>query len=81
MAPMKKKYVITQDGLPILFDESLIHKNVSSCYSVASAGFCDIHYSAVQGKIKVRCWGESSSLHIRSNPVLDSEIIENLLNS
>ena len=78
---MQKKYVITAQGHPILFDGTLIHKNVSIYYPVDSAGFFEITYDEDLKRIKVKCWGESNSLHIRSNPEADAMIIENLLNS
>ena len=77
---MKKKYVITNNGLPILFDEALIHKYVSSNYVIASAGFCEILFNSSENKITVKCWGESSSLHIRSKPIEDEKILEAFLN-
>ena len=77
---MKKKYVITHDGFPILFDEALIHRSVSANYHVSSAGFFYTVLQPEESRIKVKCWGESSSLHIRSNPQRDEKIIENFLN-
>ena len=77
---MKKKYVITNHGFPILFDETLIHKIVSMNYHVESAGFFTTSIDGVDSRIKVKCWGESSSLHIRSKPITDQKIIEAFLN-
>jgi len=77
---MKKKYVITSNGLPILFDEALIHKYVALNYNIDSAGFFETSIDIVKNKIKVKCWGESSSLHIRSKPISDEKIIEEFLN-
>ncbi len=77
---MKKKYVITSDGFPILFDEALIHKHVSLNYTISSAGFFKTSIIQPENRIKVTCWGESSSLHIRSKPETDEKIIEALLN-
>ena len=77
---MKKKYVITSNGLPILFDEALIHKYVSLNYEIASAGFFETSFNTLEHKITVKCWGESSSLHIRSNPLNDEKILESFLN-
>jgi len=77
---MKKKYVITSNGLPILFDEALIHKYVSLNYSVASAGFFSTSIDLIENRINVKCWGESNSLHIRSKALTDEKIIEALFN-
>jgi hypothetical protein len=77
---MKKKYVITNNGLPILFDEALIHKYVSLNYSIDSAGFFSTTVNPIANKIEVKCWGESNSLHIRSKPLTDEKIIEAFLN-
>jgi hypothetical protein len=77
---MKKKYIITSNGFPVLFDEGLIHRAVSVSYSVHSAGFCNVWYDPELKRIRVKCWGESSSLHVRSIPESDACIIENMLN-
>jgi len=77
---MKNKYVITTNGFPILFDEALIHRFVSLNYAINSAGFFSTSYDPNECKIKVKCWGESSSLHIRSKPISDEKIIESFLN-
>jgi hypothetical protein len=77
---MKKKYVITSNGLPILFDEALIHRTVSMNYFVDSAGFCSFSIDEKDKRITVKCWGGSTSLHISSKPDADQKIIEALLN-
>lgn len=77
---MKQKYVITNQGLPILFDQALIHSSVATHYNVQSAGFFSTTINTETNRIEVTCWGESSSLHIRSNPKGDKILIEELLN-
>lgn len=72
------KYVIIGNAFPIIFHEAIEHAAVAgSNIPATSAGFVDIEQS--DGKIFAKCYGESISLELKSDPC-DSELIETLLN-
>lgn len=71
------KYIIIGYALPVIFQRGLNHRAVAGIMSATSAGFVDL--SAVDGRIKANCHGESISLGLKSDPA-DAEIIEMFLN-
>lgn len=78
---MKKiiKYVITEDGVPILFSCDMRHADVLKNGSV-SAGFLVLRYDVSKAVFLARCFGESSSLKVKSKLEVDQKIIEDFFN-
>lgn len=72
------KYVIDENNIPLLFSREKEHIDVQK--KVRSAGFLFITFDNQRFKFKVVCFGESTSLKIKSNPVNDNLIIEEFLN-
>ena len=73
------KYIISEDGIPILFSCDIRHADVlqSGCLS---AGFLVFRYDATKAIFLVRCFGESSSLKVKSKLEVDEKIIEDFFN-
>jgi len=74
MKSMFRKYVII-DSTPILFSNDLIHASVADAYlgKVKSAGFFLVAKNNLN--MEVICFGESTSLKIKSRPQIDAAII------
>lgn len=77
------KYIIVDSGA-ILFNEQTIHFQVASGFidneqKIYSAGFCEVTFHHTISPT-VRAFGESISLNIKSNPILDTPLIEDLFN-
>ena len=71
------KYVITLAG-PIIFSPDILHADtVQSKEGIISAGFFFIKQA--QGKGNIICYGESTSLNIKSRGMQDASIIGNYL--
>ncbi len=82
---MKLKYIIFDDSYPCIIGECNKHSDVHGMGHPTSAGFCSIREVADDSphaislrKIEVHCWGESSSLGVKSNHEHDSKILERL---
>lgn len=73
------KYVIIENRSPILFGIEIVHKDMAHRYNITSAGFCFISFNQNECKYKVKAYGESTSLGIKSKEN-DNKIIENILN-
>lgn len=74
------KYIIFANGSPVIFPDSVGHKEVAGNKMVVSAGFCRIETFRNQWddiRAKVSIWGKSTSLGVKSNPD-DAEIIERI---
>ena len=71
------KYVIKSDGIPLLFNQSIIHS--AAIDEGVSAGFAIIDYDVTIDKFKVKCYGGSESLQVGSHEG-DCAIIQNYLN-
>jgi hypothetical protein len=71
------KYVIYNYSMPILISMGLNHKDVN-IGGITSAGFCTIE--VIDNKFVVTCFGESTSLDIKSDPEFDKHNIEYMLN-
>ena len=74
------KYIILKNkNTPILFPrEPFSHYEVAySLGDVISAGFCVIRIK--EEKLQIKCFGESLTLAIKSNPNEDKEIIKNFI--
>jgi hypothetical protein len=71
---IKCKYIIFSDGtvdVPVVFGDSITHKTIKiDGYHAINAGFVDIENN------KARCYGESDSLKLQSNPAYDAELIQ-----
>lgn len=77
----KFKYLVYDECYPVLFTEADQHKDRAGFNKVTSAGFARLFISDdKETKIGVQCWGESVSLGIKSNPQLDSALIERMFN-
>lgn len=74
------KYIILKNkNTPILFPrEPFSHYEVAySLGDVISAGFCIIRIK--EEKLLIKCFGESSTLTIKSSPEEDREIIKKFI--
>ena len=74
------KYIILENqNTPILFPrEPFSHFEIAkNLGDVKSAGFCIIHFT--ERKLKIKCFGDSSTLSIKSNPEEDREIIKKII--
>ncbi len=72
------KYIIDEKNIPIIFSDSKIHNTVAQ--KANSAGFLIIQYDIILNKFLAICYGESTSLNIKSANG-DKLIIENYLNN
>lgn len=70
------KYVIVND-MPILFPLEMMHSDVAR--QAQSAGFFVLHATAYD--VDVYCWGESTSLNLRSNQAHDAHIIKDFIST
>jgi len=74
------KYIILKNkNTPILFPrEPFSHYEVAYSFGdVISAGFCVIRIK--EEKLQIKCFGESSTLTIKSSPEEDREIIKKFI--
>lgn len=71
------KYIIIEESnSPVLFEKKLLHSDVAKPFgAIKSAGFCILDMK--NGKFKIKCFGESSTLNIKSNHEEDEEMIRN----
>jgi hypothetical protein len=76
---IEKKYVITPYGAPVIFDKSIMHSEVN--LNAVSAGFVKIWTDPETRKVKVNCFGESSSMGVVAHPDSDEKLIEDFLNA
>jgi len=80
---MKTKYIIVKDdfGAPavVILDKLLSHDKVAAGKEVLSAGFVEIWPDGTE--IKAICYGESISLHIKSRPEKDTELLTKMFQS
>ena len=72
------KYVINNQNEPILFSRNLVHNQITE--NVISAGFTKITFDENTKSYNVVCFGESSTLKLKSNSLNDKEIIEAFIN-
>ena len=69
-----KYIIIAENNSPILFEKQVLHSEVAKPFgAIKSAGFCTISFK--KNKLKIKCFGESSSLKIKSNPEEDEDQI------
>lgn len=72
------KYIINEKKIPILFSTEITHCDVLS--KALSAGFLIVKFDTNYNKFLVKCYGESSSLNIKTSNE-DESLIENYLNN
>lgn len=68
------KYIIT-DGGAILFPEEVVHKQVAYGFKAMKLPIYSAGFVKIDGE-KIICFGESTSLDIKSKPEVDSIIIK-----
>ena len=66
------KYVRTEDGDIIVFSETIQHSAFVNWYPV-SAGFIMFYTDKETGNPNCKCYGESISLGLKSNPEEDTK--------
>lgn len=72
------KYIITESKIPLLFSSNMPHNEVLT--KAISAGFVVVNYDVTLYQFHVKCFGESSSLGVRSQKE-DELVIEKFLNT
>lgn len=72
------KYVISNQNEPILFSRNLFHSQITQ--NAISAGFIIITFDENTKSYNVVCFGESSTLKLKSNSIKDKEVIEAFMN-
>jgi hypothetical protein len=70
---IKQKYIITKDGVIIVFSELLQHSDFKK-FEPISAGFISFGIRSMDGEMTCNCYGESISLGLKSNPDEDVKI-------
>jgi len=78
---MKKivKYIISEDGVPIFFGCDMKHEDVLN-EGFLSAGFLVLRYDSGKNIFLARCFGDSTSLKVKSKLEIDAKIIEDFFN-
>lgn len=74
------KYIIFENGEPVIFPDTLSHREVAGNRPVRSAGFCAIETYLNQFddlRAMATVWGESTSLGKKSDEK-DEDIIESI---
>lgn len=66
------KYVKTKDGDIIVFSETIQHSNFKN-WNPVSAGFIMFYIDKETGNPNCKCYGESISLGLKSNPEEDTK--------
>lgn len=72
------KYIITDKEIPVIFSTEIQHNTVLQ--TGISAGFLIIIYDKENKKFTSRCFGESSSLNLKSE-LTDVLVVDNYLNN
>ena len=77
----KTKYIILKEhNTPIIFEDVLSHQQMARGKEVSSAGFVQIFADAEdKGTVGVTCFGESTSLKVKSDPENDEMSIIRML--
>lgn len=76
---MRLKYIVTTNGMPVLFSEGEKHSDVAHGVGAQSAGFAIVSYDCERAKFTAKTYGESISLGIESREE-DNKLIETMLN-
>jgi hypothetical protein len=72
------KYIITENNCPLLFSSKILHREIMT--KALSAGFVVLSYDATLSQFSAKCFGNSWSIGVSSNPE-DELLIENFLNT
>ena len=72
------KYIITDKKIPVIFSRDIIHNEI--LHSAISAGFLIIKYNVIDNQFAVKCYGESTSLNLKTDKE-DQAIIRHYLNN
>jgi hypothetical protein len=75
---LKTKYVVTEDGIIIVFPELIQHSDFKH-FNPTSAGFISIGVNK-EGNPTCSCYGKSVSLGLESNPEEDTKLAKKQLN-
>ncbi len=75
---LKQKYIITKDGVIIVFPELLQHSEFKR-FNPTSAGFISFGVNKEENP-SCSCYGESISLGLKSNPEEDTKLAKKQLN-
>ena len=73
------KYIVSEQNVPIFFSCDLLHADVFQ-NQPRSAGFLVVRYDKNKNMFFAKCFGESSSLSVKSKFKEDEKIIEKFLN-
>lgn len=73
------KYIINKKNNPVLFSRDIQHNTLNQ--EAKSAGFIIIKYDALSSRFIAKCFGESDTLLLKSNPETDEKLIETFLNN
>ena len=76
---MSFKYVMFENGKPLVFPSIWSHDDMVKLGKITSAGFVDIRYDNDEFEWKAIVWGESVSLKLKPN-LSDKFYIEQALN-
>jgi hypothetical protein len=72
------KYVIDNKNIPVIFSVDIIHNTILN--NANSAGFVIVEFDKTLNKFIAHCYGESTSLNVKSQKD-DKLVIENYLNN
>jgi hypothetical protein len=76
---MKGKYIIREYGA-VMFNDCYNHNDFGNERCVTSAGFFCVNFDVREPQgIKVTCWGESTTLGKKSDPINDAKKIKRLI--
>lgn len=69
------KYVMIDENFPVIFHNTVVHRDMRYAGRITSAGFCQQDAEGTWF-----CYGRSESLNMDSHPEQDSKIINNFFN-
>jgi len=72
------KYIVITEDNPVVFDPIIPHNSFTNVGHITSAGFCRVFYDRETKRIKYHCYGESTSLKIKSQES-DSALLTKVL--
>lgn len=73
------KYIINKKNDPVIFSRDIQHNTLNQ--EANSAGFIIIKYDSLANRFVAKCFGESDTLMLKSNPEIDEKLIETFLNN
>jgi hypothetical protein len=72
------KYIINEENIPIIFSETISHQDILQ--KGIAAGYLILNYEVESNTFHVKCFGQSTSMHLTSSED-DEEIITAYLNN